>query len=475
MLKKIPNLIIVATGIIGFQFISILERNLCYLQFNRKVSNCEFIRKLTFPGRFLYKGYRGINELINKKYQSVLIVPDLLQVKNRFDELKSGFSFYYPKLTRKNAGYILISRADPLNNGEPIIELWDLNKQEVLFKWIFDFDEFFKESGIKVNKIDLVFWHPLLLNDGSLSVIADNSTLVKFSPRGKLIKVNAEYKFHHTQEMDLQGKIYVPINNGKLSNQSNNRNPNHGINEGFAILDQELNVLKTYSMEEIYKNSGLEYKINYEAPSIDPFHINDVQPLHDDFETKIVLISLRHKSTVLAFDLDKEKIIWVLEGYAKYQHDVDFINNQANYISIFDNNTIYMEDGTAKSLGNIFTTVANLPDPTESKNSELIIFNYGSKSEKEKDLILNKEEFNSLDNKLIPKTAYEGLSEFIVENDSLFIEETSYGRLMEYNPKTKKILWQFINKNESNNLYYRMMWSRRMKSISPNILNYLKN
>ena len=313
-----------------------------------------------------------------------------------------------------------------------------------------------------------------MLNDGNLSVIADNSTLVKFSSKGEIIKVNREYKFHHTQEMDKQGKIYVPINNQRYSLQSNGRNPKHGINEGFAILDQDLEVLKTYSMEEIYQNSGLNYKINYGALSGDPFHINDVEPLIDDVETKVVLLSLRHKSAIIAFDLLDEKILWILEGYGKYQHDVDFVDNKENTISIFDNNTIYQKDGSITSEGNIFTIISNLPYPIKSEKQKLLIFSYGSNDEKEQDLVIKKERFDSLETKLIPKTAFEGLAEYISENESIFIEETAFGRLLEFNPKRKELLWQYVNRNNSNNFYYRMQWSRRIKKIDSKILENLK-
>ena len=61
------------------------------------------------------------------------------------------------------------------------------------------------------------------------------------------------------------------------------------------------------------------------------------------------------------------------------------------------------------------------------------------------------------------------------------IEETNFGRLLEVELSTGKLLWQYYNKNE-NTLPYGISWSRRFaklpKFLNPNIFkgcNSLKN
>ena len=66
---------------------------------------------------------------------------------------------------------------------------------------------------------------------------------------------------------------------------------------------------------------------------------------------------------------------------------------------------------------------------------------------------------------LIPKTYSEGLSDFILENNSLMVEETNYGRLFEVDLDKKEMLWQYINKNKKDSAPFYMKWSRRIEKL----------
>ena len=100
--------------------------------------------------------------------------------------------------------------------------------------------------------------------------------------------------FHHSIEKDNQDKIYVPIIT---------RNPYSKVfaDEGFAVLDTDLNVLKTYSLTRILKKAGLDHYI-FSTKIEDPFHINDVAPLKNNKKTSVVLISIRSLSSIIAYD-----------------------------------------------------------------------------------------------------------------------------------------------------------------------------
>ena len=71
--------------------------------------------------------------LVNKS-TSGMIVADPYEVKNRFKELNPGFTFNYPKGSRSSAGLFLFLAEIP-KDGEPFIELWDLNNQSLVHKW----------------------------------------------------------------------------------------------------------------------------------------------------------------------------------------------------------------------------------------------------------------------------------------------------------------------------------------------------
>ena len=59
-----------------------------------------------------------------------------------------------------------------------------------------------------------------------------------------------------------------------------------------------------------------------------------------------------------------------------------------------------------------------------------------------------------------PKTIQSGLSEYNSKLNTFIIEESSYGRIFEFNPKTNKVLWTYLNADKNKNNYWRLSWSR---------------
>ena len=76
----------------------------------------------------------------------------------------------------------------------------------------------------------------------------------------------------------------------------------------------------------------------------------------------IVILSLLTQSSVIAYDLNKEEIIWKIERATTHQHDVDIINVKEDFIdiSVFDNNTPYFLKNN-NSTGNEIVVFKSLP------------------------------------------------------------------------------------------------------------------
>lgn len=462
--KFIPRLITIASGIIFLQLAALYENKLCNYEkpyVYGEGSYCKLLdkTKITFPSKYVWNNYKNLKRAFKKGTISGTAADNMDIVKKRFGSFDKGFSFYYPKGTRDNAGFILLSRADPLKDGIPSIELWDLNNQSKIMDWEFNLGKILKDLNYKISPNNFVFSHPLLLKDKSLILLANvphNGKLLKFSKESELIKYNEQYIFHHSIEIDNQGKIYVPIIT---------KNPYSQVfaDEGFAVLDTELNVLKTFSLTQILKKAGLDHYI-FSTKIEDPFHINDVAPLKNNERTNVVLISIRSLSSIIAYDMELDKVIWKLHGYWNRQHDVDILDKKGTYISIFDNNVI---NGQSSNL-NLFTTVENLPSLENNSNKSLIIYNANSNHKEELLLKIKKEKFNFLDDLIRPQTITSGQAEYIVNNDSVFIEESNYGRTLEYDIKRKKLLWQYINRNDEKDIYFMKFWSRRFKELPYN-------
>tara|TARA_Y100000589_G_C27156087_1_gene630914 strand:- start:300 stop:1736 length:1437 start_codon:yes stop_codon:yes gene_type:complete len=459
--KLIPRLITITSGIIFFQFAALYENKLCNYEkpfVSGEGTYCKLLdkTKITFPSKYVWNNYKNLKRAFKNRTTSGTAADNMDIVKKRFGSFDKGFSFYYPKGSRDNAGFILLSRADPQKDGIPSIELWDLNNQSKIMDWEFNLEKILKDLNYKISPNNFVFSQPLLLKDRSLILLASvpyNGKLLKFSKESELIKANEEYIFHHSIEIDNQEKIYVPITM---------KNPYSQVfaDQGFAILDTDLNVLKTYSLTKILKKAGLDHYI-FSTKIEDPFHINDVTPLKNNKKTNVVLISIRSLSSVIAYDMELDKVVWKLHGYWNRQHDVDILDSKGTYISIFDNNVI---NGKTSNL-NFFTTVENLPNLEDNLNKSLIIYNANSNHKEELSLRINKEKFNFLDNLIKPQTITAGQAEYILDNDSVFIEESNYGRSFEYDIKRKKLLWQYINRNDEKDIYFMKFWSRRFKEL----------
>ena len=412
----------------------------------------EFFDKGVYTFNLLLKNYRNLGyfSLTNR------VVNDSEDTKKRFSKLQPKFNFNYDKGSRENAGYLLISFADPIKDGNPSVELWDLNKQTLIHSYDFNNEELRKYMGI-----NLSIGHPLLLADGSLIFNTTRGTLIKSDKCGKIINTNDREFFHHSIEMDALGNIYIPTS---VRFHKSEKIPEDFIEDKITLIDKDLNVLKKLSLIDIYKENGFINDVfSSEYIPKDPFHINDIQPFVNSQNQLIALISLRNKSTLLAIDIDKNKVIWKIERVSSGNHDIDIINSINDYIdiSIFDNNTFMYKD--IVSEGNRFLTFSNLPT----------IFNNDTKIiSTKKDLIdyeYKEENFSWLSKNLRPITRYQGQFEYINNNNSLMIEETDFGRIFEIDMKTKEILWQFINKKDIGSVNFYTSWSRRMAKLPINL------
>lgn len=441
--------------------------------FNRSKQNlfCRVSGKINLPGRILLSGWNDTIQLIEK----TIIFKSLnfkhghtskrpLETKKRFKDLKPGFTFNYPAGSRNTAGYLLLSRFSPQENGDPKIELWDLNNQRMIKDFKIDFESIRK--GTNLPDLAEVWGAPLLTEDGSLLLVrvgGSYGSIVKVNSCGKYVEHNSENGYHHSIEIDSDGKIYSPINEATSSLNKDL----HSVDfkdDGFAILDSNLKVIRKYSLIDIYTKAGLLADIyggdNY---SYDPFHLNDVQPFVRPDGSSLVLLSVRNQSSIIAFDIEEEKIIWKIERATMNQHDVDILNTKNNLleISIFDNHTVNYFD--KKSFGNKIVTFKNLP--TELDDELLLIAN-NKAHEKYK---INKLSYKNLGPIYEPRTITSGISDIVLENNSVMLEESNYGRLIEVDNKDGSILWQYVNKLSKNSAPFLLNRSRRIYKLSSKI------
>ena len=455
--------------IFAFTFLTSLNAtNIWSIEYCKNSQNnyCKLREKFNLPANTLLIGLNDgigmVKHMIqNKKltlYGSHSVAREPYETKRRFQDLEPGFNFYYEPGTRKNAGYLLLSRFAAENDGETSTELWDLNNQKLINRYNINW----KNIKKNLNKSDLsdLFLNPILLEDGSLilnSVGGWGGAIVKVDNCGNYQNHNLDYLFHHSIEVDKKGLIYAPIENATKNLNKDGKHLDSFSDHGFAILDNNLNILKKYSLLEIYKKHNLSSDVyGGDAYSNNPFHLNTVMPFNRSDGKDIVILSLLTQSSVIAYDLNKEEIIWKIERATTHQHDVDIINVKGDFIdiSIFDNNTPYFLNNS-DSTGNEIVTFNSLP--TKINNNFFTI----ADDKIQKKYSLKRLSFNYLPKDYMPITITGGRSDFLLENNSLMIEETDYGRLFEIELDTKKILWQYINKEKKDVAPFQMTWSRR--------------
>ena len=418
-------------------------------------NNLSFFRKVNgYFDRGIYGANLALKNFKRLGHFSLTnrIINNWEKKRDRFADLGPGFTFYYDKNSRPSAGYILLAFSDPKKNGYPSVEIWDLNSQQLIHEYKFNYEEFKSYMGHS-----LQIASPLLLDDGSIIFNTTRGALLKADKCGNIIKSNKETFFHHSIEEDIHGNIYIPT---QVRSHNSDEKRNDFMEDKITIIDQELNIKNTISLIDIYKNNDLFKDIySKEITPKDPFHLNDIQPFINNQNDTLVLISNRTDSKVMAIDLNKKKIIWLLDRITAGQHDIDIIDQQKDLIkiSIFDNNMLMYKNPSTE--GNIYLELSNLPTVFD-KETIFITPNKANQSYE-----IKQEKFLWLEEKLRPITKYQGQSEFIKANNSVLIEENGQGRIFEYDIEKKEIIWEFINKKDKNSPIFFTNWSRRLESL----------
>lgn len=432
----------------------------------------KFVFTLTKPPELFLDGLVSLKAVINgmRTNNDISILDFQIKSKipgtiERFTSLKPGFNFNYEPNNNPDIGYLLLSRASPYD-GAPSIELWDLNSQKPLNKFNINESEILEKLKLASisDQRNLRLFHPLLLSDGSIITLSEPEpgTLLKFNKCGELIAFNNDHNFHHSIEIDKNGNIYVPIEKVPYELPYKSSYPESYRNEGFAILDEDLNEKSIYSISEILSKGGLLRNsiATYSDNFIDPFHLNDVHPFIGKNQETSVFLSLRHYG-LIRYNLDKDKMVWAMIGLTNYQHDITPYGMDGEIITVFDNG---FEKTAQKEEFNKVIKISNLPTTAEKTN-----FYLGEKLNEQK-LKLSIYDFSGLDKNFWPNTKTEGRGRLLNNKAAIFVEETNHGRIFEQNLNTKKILWTFLNVKEKGENPTFLSWSRRYENL-PNDLD----
>lgn len=363
---------------------------------------------------------------------------ELLAKEQRFDGV-SGFHFNYPAGNRPDLGYILVNRYDG-DQGHAISELWDLNLQEKVHTWSFaGIDSTWEKSTLQSKMTNIPLdaaakrfrnFHALLDSNGNLITQA-GTPLISADLCSSLAIFQGDAIYHHSIERDHAGNLWAPkiiepktvdIGGAKFSD------------DGIAQITPSGKVIFEKSVIHLLDENGLGYLVYGKGEANnDPIHLNDIEPVLKDgkfWRKGDVFLSLRHQSMVILYRPSTNKVIWYQQGPWMHQHDINVVNDHE--ISIFNNNA----------------ALAKNSDWIVRGTNNLLIYDF------EKNAIDTPFEAGFIENEIRTKTEGRG---YVIGNE-VFVEETNYGRLIQFSSKGK-VSWEFVNRAKDGKVYL-LNWSR---------------
>ena len=208
-------------------------------------------------------------------------------VEDRFPD-KAGFT----GRPLDQEAYLLLARYDG-NLEESVVELIDLTTFNVLHTWNPDISHInslvdvsnpeFKFINRDHNEKRYRIMHPLLTSDGSL-FFQDNSPLIKLDYCSELVWQNQEERFHHSNELDHEGNVWVPtsmypygIDEKYIGSDFDNY-----VDDAITKVSQDGEILFQKSVSELFIENDMKYllfAVGDRSFVEDPIHLNDIQPV----------------------------------------------------------------------------------------------------------------------------------------------------------------------------------------------------
>jgi hypothetical protein len=387
----------------------------------------------------LVRGTADLPETALELYSS-LTEPshDSLLAKEQRFEGESGFEFNYGPGQRPDLDYVLVNRYDG-DAGRSVSELVDLNSQEVVHRWWFDVDAIWSKMDFDSSILTLAADYStdrfrnnaFLLRDGSV-IVQHSTPLLRFDHCGRLIWAQDVDLFHHSIERDQDGNFWIPTT---IEPKTVTLGGWDFRDDGITKVSPTGEVLFSKSVVQMLDENGLAmYAYGRGFANPDPIHLNDIEPVLQDgviWRKGDLFLSVRHLSMVLLYRPSTSEVIWYRVGPWLHQHDIDLIDDR--HISVFDNQ--------GRTKYNYVQVVLDTND--------LIVF----------DVVTGEvtRPFSGAFEKLDVRTPIEGLAQAVGQNE-LMIEETSFGRLLQFD-RSGNVTWQFVNRAHNGNVYI-LAWSR---------------
>lgn len=392
-------------------------------------------------------------ELVKQATRSILDVkmgrPTPLMI-SKDQVAQPGWKHQFP--APSDDGYLLLSGLSA-QEGQSIVQLIRIADGHVMAKWIPDWNYIHSQIGQhrwadRGNVTAYRAFHPLLLNDGSL-IFHTVTGLVRQPLCSRTPSWILSYPYHHSIELSInENSIWVASVTDEFS-VNNPRLMKKLRDDSLAEVSLDGRVIQNLSFSKILTNNNLTAHLLGNtgfATNDDPIHINQITPANTSspyWERGDLLISARHLSSIYLYRPATGKIIWHKQGPWLNQHSAYFFKDHA--ITVLGND-VYG---------------ARMPSPFvyPEKHNQVYLHDFTTG-------LTEKIHANSLHH-FKPQTITEGRAQ-VLENMSLFIEDTNNARLLKLSPQGK-LEWSYVNVYDHEHLGA-ISWSRY---ISKNEINSL--
>ncbi|MEN8204300.1 MAG: arylsulfotransferase family protein [Bacteroidota bacterium] len=263
------------------------------------------------------------------------------------------------------------------------INLFNFRNDSVIYSWQLEKESFLRTGERHFQNSRLK--NPLLLPDRSLiAVSVESNNLYRLDKKSNVLWHNTGKNFHHSLNLSLDGNIWACTSaerrfrlgsKGHLKAIKDDFISKIDLENGQIIYDKSVSDIL---MENGYKNFVYGFS-NDGKPNMetDPIHLNDVQPVYKRgpfWEAGDLMLSLRHKSLVIHYRPENNKIIRMINGPFLNQHDVDVISDTE--IAIFNNNSTNIGFDPLES--DLAVETEEIAD--DLLYSDIIIYNYRDSS-----------------------------------------------------------------------------------------------
>jgi len=190
------------------------------------------------------------------------------------------------------------------------------------------------------------FWRMVhLFENGDLLAIYEGIGIIKIDKESNLIWDN-RCRAHHSIFIHENGNIYTLTRSRVRPDYESEFKPHFPqfvVDDFITVLSPDGNIIKKISIINSFLNSDYATVLSDGITmNGDILHTNSVEVLDGSLEDKVpmfkkglIMISLRHKNVIALIDPEKEKVVWVMYGLWRLQHEPVILEDGA--VMVFDN------------------------------------------------------------------------------------------------------------------------------------------